>query len=72
MSTRDPLQKGDFGPFAQNLAAADYFQHNQQLGVSLAGSPRGKQPSKEVDEMHWLPGQDEGGASAGTVSDGQI
>ena len=34
MSTRDPLQKGDFGPFAQNLAAADYFQHNQQLGVS--------------------------------------
>jgi hypothetical protein len=37
VSTRDPLQKGDFGPFAQNLAAADYFQHNQQLGVGLSG-----------------------------------
>ncbi|OCW45025.1 hypothetical protein [Aeromonas caviae] len=31
MSTRHSTEKGLFGPFAQNLGAVDYFQHNQQL-----------------------------------------
>ncbi len=35
MSTRHSTEKGLFGPFAQNLVAVDYFQHNQQLEMPL-------------------------------------
>ena len=35
MSTRHSTEKWLFGPFAQNLVAVDYFQHNQQLEIPL-------------------------------------
>ena len=34
MSTRHSTEKWLFGPFAQNLGAVDYFQHNQQLEMA--------------------------------------